>query len=326
MFTIYERHTLTAILILDLEDAFARSRGRPGDHPRPFEPLRFFLIEQDLSGTLTAFDPPIELEMIRNPSGYHLFLGRKILRGTRGEISTRILELSPGKYTLRVTSPLYQTVQKAFNLPIGNANDPNVISRYHVDLEPSFAYPFPDVYSLGQPAAGNCSSSNFTPRRGTTLLRGLLLDTGGRGLAGTTVRVANRSNTYTTDSSGQWVLWFNEPQPTGPVNVIIQTPNQAAQQVQDVCVIQGHETSLHQTALRGWVRRGTLPVGDAVVTIQGINGQSISDKHGGWTYVFPYNQPAQEVTVIAQVQGSPVKTRTVTLVSRGTVIVDPFQF
>jgi hypothetical protein len=325
MFTVYERNTLTANLILDLEDVFARGRGRPGDHPRPFEPLRFFLIDQDLGGGLILFDPPIELEMIRNPSGFHLFFGRQILRGTRGEIFTRALDLPPGKYTVRVTSTLYQTMQKTIDLPIGNANDPSVISRYHLDLQASFAYPFPDVYSLGQPAANSCSNGTFTPRRGTTLLRGVLLDTGGRGLTGGTVRVASRSNTYTTDVSGQWVLWFSEPQPTGPVDVIIQAPGQTAQQVQDVCVIQGHETSLHQTALRGWVRRGTMPVANAVISVQGMNGQATSDMHGDWTYVFPFSQAVQEVTLIARVQGLPVQTRTVTLVSRSTVIVDPFQ-
>lgn len=326
MFTVYERNTLTANLILDLEDAFARSRGRPGDHPRPYEPLRFFLIDQDLGGGSNSIAPPIELEMIRNPSGYHLFFGRQILRGVRGEISTRVLDLPPGKYTLRVTSPLYQTVQKTIMLPIGNANDPSVISRYQVDLQASYAYPFPDAYSLGQPSTNDCSNGAFTPRRGTTLLRGVLLNTDGGGLAGTTIRVASRSNTYTTDSSGQWVLWFIEPQPTGPVDVLIQVPDQPAQQVQDVCVVQGHETSLHQTSLRGWVRRGALPIKSAVITIQGINGQSISDNHGGWTYVFPFSQAAQEVTVSARVQGLPVQTRMVTLISRSTVIVDPFQF
>jgi hypothetical protein len=195
-----------------------------------------------------------------------------------------------------------------------------------VDLQASYAYPFPDVFSLGQPSANDCSNGTFTPRRGTTLLRGVLLDTDGRGLAGTTIRVASRSNTYTTDSSGQWILWFIEPQPTGPVDVIVQVADQPAQQVQDVCVIQGHETSLRQTSLRGWVRRGTIPVKDAAITVQGINGQSNSDNQGGWTFVFPFSQAAQDVTVSARVQGLPVQTRTVTLVSRSTVIVDPFQF
>src|SRR6266511_6423250 len=136
MITVYERRTLTAILILDLEDAFARSRGRPGEHPRPFEPLRFFLVARDIRGTVTKFEPPIELEMARNASGYHLFFGQQKIYGPRGEKSTRRLDLPPGKYTLRVTSPLYQTTEKSFDLPIGNANDPNIVSNYHIDLEP----------------------------------------------------------------------------------------------------------------------------------------------------------------------------------------------
>ena len=326
MRTVFERHTLTAMLIFDLEDAFARSRGRPGDHPRPFEPLRFYLMEQDLGGTLTRFDPAFEADVIRNSSGYHLFFGRQKLRGARGEVSTRVLDLPPGRYTLQVRSPLYQAATKIVDLPIGNANDPNVIARYHIDMEPSFAYPFPDVYSLGQQASGNCANGRFTPRHGITLLRGVLLDTGGQGLAGASVRVANRTNTYTTDSSGQWVLWFRNAPPIGPVEVLIKLPNQAEQTIADVCVVAGHETSLHQTALRGWVRRGTLPVADAVVTVQNAGGRAVTDRSGSWTFTFPFSQAAQAVTLNAAVPGLPAQTRTVTLVPRATVVVDPFQF
>lgn len=326
MFTIYERHALTAILILDLEDNFACSHGRPGDHPRPFEPLRFFLIEQDLSGTVTTFIPAIELDMKRNSSGYHLFFGQQKFHGKHGETFTRALDLPPGRYTLQVTSRLYQTVQKTFNIPIGNANDPNVISRYHMNLEASYAYPFPNIHPLGQQAVNNCSNGIFTLRRGTTLLRGVLLNTGGQGLAGAQVQVANRSNTYTTDSSGEWVLWFSELQPTGPVNVVIKIPNQPTQHVSNVCVVQGHETSLHQTVTRGWVRRRTQPVAGVVITVQGFGGRAISDDRGIWTFAFPFSQGAQVVTLNATVQGLPVQTRKVTLVPRATVIVDPFQF
>ena len=327
MITVYERRTLTALLVLDLEDAFARSRGRPGEHPRPFEPLRFFLIESDIRGTVTKFDPPVELEMMRNGSGYHMFFGQQKIYGTRGEKSTRTLDLPPGKYTVQVTSPLYQTASKAFDLPIGNANDPNIINNYHMDLEASFAYPFPDVYPLGQETAGNCTSGNFPPRRGTTLLRGVLLDLDGKGLANTSVRVANRSNTYITDSSGQWVLWFREPQSTGPVDVMIKFPNQPIEQrVSNVCVIQGHETSLHQTALRGWVRQGGLLVAGAIITVQGLRDEVLSDNQGAWTFVFSFTQAAQPVTVNARFKRFPPQLRTVPIVPRGTVVLEPFQF
>ena len=326
MITILERHILTALLILDLEDAFVRSRSRPGDHPRPLEPLRFFLVQKDINGTVTTFDPPIELEVIRNSSGYHLFFGRQKVYAAHGKTSTASLVLPQGKYTLRVTSPFYQTVERKFHLPIGNANDPNIFNNYHLDLEASFAYPFPDVLPLGQVAVGSCTETVFTPQHGPTLLRGVLLDAGGNGLSGARVRVINKTNIYTTDSTGQWVLWFKDTQPTGPVELNVEIPTQPVQLVNNVCVVQGRETSLQQTALRGWVRQGSRPLPGAVVTVQTFPGQAVTGRNGGWIFTFPFSQGAQTVTVIAQVPGRPAQNRTVNLVPRASIVLDPFQF
>jgi hypothetical protein len=326
MVTVYERHTLTALLILDLEDAFARSHGRLGEHPRPLEPLRFFLVQRDIQGILTRFNPVVELDVIQNASGFHLFFGREKIHGTRGAISTRALDLPPGRYTLQVRSPLYQTAEESFELPIGNANDPSIIRNYRLDLQASFAYPFPDISPLGQQAAGDCRNGRFIPRRGPTLLRGVLLDTGGKGVEGAQVRIANRTNTYITDSSGQWVLWFRNPPPTGPVEVLTKAPGQDEQSISDVCVVAGYETTLHQTALRGWVRKGTQPHPGALITVQGFPGQAVSDKHGGWAFTFPFTQTPQEVTVNAEIRGMPAQTRTARLVPRASVVVNPFQF
>jgi hypothetical protein len=108
--------------------------------------------------------------------------------------------------------------------------------------------------------------------------------------------------------------------------VLIKVPNQNEQTIPDVCVVAGYETSLHQTALRGWVRRGTLPVAGAVITVQNVAGQAISDKRGSWTFAFPFSQGAQAATLNAAVQGLSAQTRTVMLVPRATIVVDPIQF
>jgi hypothetical protein len=266
------------------------------------------------------------LEVIQNASGFHLFFGREKIHRARGATSTRALDLLPGRYTLHVRSPLYQTAEETFDLPIGNANDPNIIRNYRLDLHASFAYPFPDISPLGQQAAGDCRNGSFIPRRGPTLLRGVLLDTGGQGVEGAQVRVPNRTNTYTTDSTGQWVLWFRNPPPTGPVEVLIKAPEQDELSIPDVCVVAGHETTLHQTALRGWVRKGPQAYRGAVITVQGFPGQAVSDKHGGWTFTFPFSQTPPEVTVNAGIPGMPAQTRTARLVPRASVVVDPFQF
>jgi hypothetical protein len=332
---VIERRSLQALLILSLEDVFARTRLAPDAHPRPFEPLQFFLIQQQVGGVVTSFDPPVLLKMSRNSSGYHLFFGReKAINDPRhpGTIDQaqagRLLRLPAGRYTLRITSPLYQTMEASFDLPIKDANLPNGMLNYSVDLEPSYAYPFPPTLTLGQVAAGDCTGTKITARHGPTLLRGVLLGTGGSGIPNARVQVTGRSNIYRTDETGQWALWFRDNQTTGPVTVHVDLASNppTSFDVHDVCIARGCETALHQTALRGWVRKGSRGMPGASITVTGQPGVALTGLDGGWIYVFPISQATGPVKVKASLPDGTSQIRDVNVVSRATSIVDTFQF
>jgi hypothetical protein len=334
---VLERRSLQALLILSLEDVFARARLAPDAHPRPFEPLQFFLTQQQAGGSVTRFDPPVPLKMSRNASGYHLFFGReKAINDPRHPGRTdpaqagRLLRLPVGRCTLslRITSPLYQTVEASFNLPITDANLPDGMKNYSVDLEPSYRYPFPATLTLGQVAAGDCTGNKIVARRGPTLLRGVLLDTGGNGIPDAQVQVTGRSNIYRTDGTGQWVLWFRDSQVTGPVTAHFDRVGNppTSFDVHDVCIARGCETALHQTALRGWVRQGSRGIPGASITVTNRPGTALTGLDGGWTYAFPFSQASGQVKVQASLPDGRSQTKDVNVVSRATRIVDTFQF
>jgi hypothetical protein len=332
VYKVIERRTLAAALILNLEDAFARERARPNAHPRPIEPLRFWLVKRDAGGAVTIFDPPLELKVIRNQSGYHLFFGREVVQAAAsrseqtGRPCTRQISLPAGSYTLRITSPFYQSRTQMFALPMGNPNMPDGLGSYSVDLQPGYSYPFPDPIPQGQVTQGACSGPDAPSRNGPTLLRGVLLDISGQGVSGATIRTSGRSNVYETDESGQWVLWFRGNQASGPVTVLIEAPGKPTVEVGGVCVLKGYETTLRQTALRGWVRRGGIGVPNAVITVTGSLGQALTAKDGSWTYVFPYSQAQGSVEVKAALQGEPEQKKQARVAPRATTIVDPFLF
>src|SRR5690349_3271792 len=160
--TVELRH-LTAALIFDPEDAYARRRGMRGAHPRPIGPLSYRLTGRVSGGGVDAFEPPLELRVRRNGSGYDLSFGTVAMRdgGWRG--------LGEGVYTLRVSSPVgyYQPLQR------DDIALPRPDAPYTLDLQPGVAYPFPTETSPGL--------------RGPTVLRGTRLAADGGGVAGVTV-------------------------------------------------------------------------------------------------------------------------------------------
>lgn len=332
MFEVFERRTLSAVLILSLEDAFAREWLGPASQPRPYEPLRFWLVGRELGGVAETFDP-VPLEVTRNASGYHLFFGRAQATGGAGQRPRpggyspgRLLDLPPGVYTLRITSPYYQTLEDRYELPMPNPNLPDTLENYSNVLQPGYAYPFPNPLSLGQVADVDCDGERFPARSGPTLLRGVVLDTNGAGMAGARVRVPGRPGVYLTDATGQWVLWFRESQPTAPVTVRIEPAGRPPVEVADVCLARGYETVLHNTALRGWVRQAGRELPGAVVTVTGKPGQALSGPDGAWRYVFPFSQGAGNVEVRAALPGGPTQRKNIAVVPRSTVVVDTFIF
>src|SRR5512136_2512017 len=102
MLTRIEHHRATAAWIFDLEDRYARDLGFAGRHPKPLEPLKFWLVGQMIGGVRQEL-PPVELVTVHNPSGYHLFFNE--MKSSDGQRSRVVLP--NGQYIVRVTGPYY---------------------------------------------------------------------------------------------------------------------------------------------------------------------------------------------------------------------------
>src|SRR5712691_1374694 len=256
----YELHRLSATLIFDLEDSYARNRGVRGRHPRPIGPVTFFLVGQMLGGGRQDFAQPLALSVTRNPSGYHLFFGTlELPDGTTYQAA-----LSAGTYVVRVESRFYQQAE------LEDIEVPDAMHPSFFDLAPGYAYPFP-------------TESTLPGGRGPTLLRGSLHYSDGRGIARATLQVAGQSNAYRTDDTGQWVLVFPDTQPTGTVTVHIEMPDGTMKDVANVPLVRGRDTGLMQTALRGWVLTNAgVGLHRATIRASGHPGYTLTGTDGSW--------------------------------------------
>lgn len=348
---VFERRTLAATLIFNLEDSYARERLGLRAHPRPYEPLCFFLVARLSPGAREDYTPPRELVITRNLSGYHLFFGAEWLPAdprdrSRGRARpSRRLNLVPGTYLVRVTSPLYQSAERAVVLPMPNLNlsdpgspDPALrdpVAQYTFSMRPSPAYPFPDRAPLRVDDPADCPD-DLPARRGATLLFGSLYTPDGRGRAGASVRVPGLTESYRIDASGQWVLWFPEPPPGGPdplasgvVAARFTLPDGPPGDIDvpQVCVVRGYSTSLAQAAFRGWVLRRGVGIAGASVAVAGQAATTTTGADGGWTYCFELNQPGATVDVTATLPDGASQTQSnIEIRPRATVLVPTFTF
>jgi hypothetical protein len=197
------RRFATPLQIFDVEDHFARGQGIYGLHPRPLEPLRFYLVGQMVDGVRHPFASRLELLVQRTPSGYHLFWGK--VKRVNAADQRRFLGNEGagdvnGGYILRIESRYYQPLEQTdLQIPIGNP-----YQATHLDLLPGYAYPFPS----------GAAKSLKTP----TLLRGNVIHPQGVGLADVQIVVKEQpAIDYLTDRSGQWVLVFPEQSFPEPV-------------------------------------------------------------------------------------------------------------
>jgi hypothetical protein len=343
---VWESRFTQAIWIFDLEDRYRREQQRRGQvyHPRPLGPVTFWLIGETVGGVPTPFSQPMEMVVVENPSGYHLFFGEvKLPSGATsqpdgstsrptGNDHRHRLQLVDGTYSVRVTSPFYQgQVRDDIIVPMPNPNDSASGAPYFFDLAPGYAYPFPEPYPW-RPAdsAIGCPGSTAESASGPTLLRGSLHTFDGQPLEGATIKVetGTRVYEYATDRTGQWVLVFDRAHPTGAVIVQITRPGGAVVNVAGVCVIRGRETTLHQTALRGWVQRDGIGVPGATITVSGQLQQTPTRPDGSWYHYFELTQADTIVDVTATLPGGgPIRThRGVQVKSRATNVVDTFRF
>jgi hypothetical protein len=301
----YELRRQTAILIFDLEDRYARERGVRGRHPRPIGPIKLCVVGRMVGGVRQVIDPSLELVVRRNASGYHLFFGVvRLPDGTSHEAA-----LAAGTYVVRVESRFYQWAERE-DIVLPESETP-----YFFDLEPGYAYPFP-------------SESSLPGGRGPTLLRGSLHRPDGQAIAWVTIQVVGQSNTYRTDDTGQWALVFPDTQPTGNVTVRFELPDGTVENVANVPIVQGRETGLAQTALRGWVLTDAgVGIPRATVRVSGYPAQTTTGSDGSWFYYFGLNQPADTVSVTAVLPDGRSRTQSNVLVQpRATVVVPTIRF
>jgi hypothetical protein len=348
----YETRLRTANLVFDIVDGYARAHGMGTPHPRPIVPLYFYVIERMVNGAAQPIDPPMEMIVGRNPSGYHLFFGAvKMPDGT-----TYQNILAPGEYTVLIdTQPhefkpsgrnvprLYQQEKVKVTLPMPDPRGPAATTPYSVLLTPAPLYPFPHAtpLRLDFPIPGGCNSNNMPVGNGPTLLRGNLHQRDGRPLEGITVRAAALPvvKPHTTGPDGGWVLVFAEDQSTGTTGLRFGLPQPDGTVVEipgpDVCVVHGFECSLSQAALRGWVTDRGRPATQFTLQLASAGGGgpypnlAVTSPDGGWFYYFDLDQfdIDDQVDVTARLPDGRFLTRLdVPVRPRATVVVPTFQF
>jgi hypothetical protein len=302
--SVAEMRTLTAAAVFDVEDRYARERGVRGPHPRPIAPVRFRVVARITAGGPVEVDPELELDIVKNHSGFDLFYGGA------GPVGGERRRLDDGTYAVRVLSGgIYQPVERA------DVVVPAPAPPYQFDLEPGYAYPFP---------SGAASARGAAP----TLLRGGLQGPDGSSIAGARVEVAGTTRTYTTDQAGQWVLVFPANQASGAVTVRFELPDGTVTNVPGVPVVAGRDSALAQTALRGSVTTTDgIAIPGATVTVGGQPGETLSQVDGGWFYFFRPDQPGTNVTVTATLPDGRSQSRVgVPVQPRSTVVVQSFRF
>jgi hypothetical protein len=302
---VYSASLTRQVVVFDAEDAYLRRRGTAGAHPRPLVSLHVLLVAEIVGGARQDLPEPIELVAVRSARGYYAFFGGFVA----ADRSRRRLDLAAGTYVFRIEAaarePIYQPVEVNVAVPAAGA--------VSVDLEPSYAYPFP--------------TETLPNGRRPTLLRGAYLTPAGSGISGAIVEVVGVSNRCVTDGAGQWVLVFPDNQPSGNVTVRFQAGNAPALNVAGVPVTAGDTASLPLTALRGTVVRAGGGIEGAVVRVAGRPGETRSSVDGSWRYVFPPDQPNANVNLIAEVAGAAPQNRpNVPVQARSTQVVPAFIF
>jgi hypothetical protein len=305
--TVADVRAMSAQAVFDLEDRYARERGVRGAHPRPIAAARFVAVARITGGGRVELDPPLELGVMRNASGFDLFFGSAAPVGT-----DEPRRLDQGTYAVRLSSGgVYQTVERA-DIAI-----PAPATPYRFELDPGCAYPFP---------SGAASARGGAP----TLLRGGLQAPDATGIEGARVDVPALASVrlHTTDESGQWVLVFPEGQPSGAVSVRFRLPDGTTTNVAGVPIVAGRDSTLPQTALRGSVTTTAgVAIPEATVTVSGQPGSTRSQVDGGWFYFFRPDQPGTNVTVTATLPDGRSQSRgAVPVQPRSTVVVQSFRF
>lgn len=184
----------TPLWIFDLTDRFARDLGVNGV-TRPFGPVQIFVMGEQVNGNDQRWAQPLHLIIPKNPSGHLIFFGQ--LRD-KAKLLRRDYLQDNHDYRLRLESRYYQTIERIIHFSYTPANP-----RLTFDLEPGYAYPFPQL-------------TNYHP----TLLRGHVQTANKMGIPDIQITVVGQNFGYEmTDKTGQWLLIFPDSQAAGDVTV-----------------------------------------------------------------------------------------------------------
>jgi hypothetical protein len=315
--TVWERRITSATLVFHLVDRWARDRQTAGSSPLARGPIRYRIVAIEAGGQRTDLEPPFDMMMVRNASGYDLWFGL-VGGGDR-------YPHPPPSLVIEIASNRYQRVETVVaNLPV-----PGVPQQFA--LEPGYAYEFPRATSI--PGA-----------TGPTLLRGTLLEPDGTGVGGASVRVspapANQpapNPTYVTDGTGNWVLPFDDAvQTTGTANLEVTFPGPQVVNVPGVTITRGDTRSVRQASLAGITRGATgAPLPGVAITLSAVPGISTtSDADGRWELWLPIEQfppppapaPPPAAVTATPPQGATLQEPSVQIQPRATTTVDPFVF
>jgi hypothetical protein len=313
MTAVTETRRVVAQLVLDVGDAFAASRSRPGARrPRPRGQLRARVLAR-ASAPVEVFHPAWRLVTTATPGGVHAWFGRvrpDMPEGAAPELD-RDGVLRPGTYDVELASRGYQpaTVQAA--VPAAGAR-PSVVT---VDLQPGPEYRFPGEVGRVDVPPGSRPS-------GPTLLRGQILALDGTGLSRITVQ-APGAPPAVTDRNGAWVLVFDDVTSSGAVTVIATIAGAAVTAAARVAA--GQRTVVAQARLRGRaVRQSGAPVAGAAISVAGVAGAVSSGADGSWSLALPFGTGLQPMNVtVAAVLGAVTRTQAGVAVVPGATATVP---
>lgn len=323
-------YRLRATWIFDPEDSFARLLGTRGRHPRPIEPLRFWLIDEQPDGGSQPLPLPLEMVTVANASGYHTFFDEfKVPDG-----GIRRHSLANGTYTVRITSPYYQPATRAdITLPANNPLAPvkPTDAPYHYNLQPGPAYPFAGSDPLrAVDLPSPCSGRSGVEGSGPTLLRGSFFTLGGQPVTGASVQTTLGGAPFEaeTDRKGSWILALPPELPTGPADIVITPLTGAPVTLTNVCIVRGREITIANTSLRGLVTQNGVPAANVVVQIDGMPGQVTTNATGAWAYYFPLDKvaPAQAVVTATLPSGESLSAPQIDVSAGRTTDVPPLRF
>jgi len=311
-----------AFFTLDLHDQFALNRGLSGVRPRVLGGIRILLTAQtdQASGESVSFPQPLEMKVVRNPTGHFVFFGNVVQ--PNGQV--RGIDPQSSPWTIRIVSDYYQTVEQtaaaapdSFNAPTAPVGAPLQQFLIQAALAPGPAYPFP----------------NEPPGRTDGRLRGALRNPDGSAVAGATVEALDPMNNslapvVRTADDGQWVLVFAVLPSRAVATVRFTYPDGTVKSVSNVVVASERENNLPQTALRGRVRLRKSGVSGATIQVNQIKGeQALCDSNGSWFYYFSPDDLGGPVNVTANLPDrSASKSSASIVIPRATVVVPTFDF